>query len=73
MTEPMPEQTGEPLDVDITFTPTEEGIEIAAVLGQSRVVIEHPWEEAEYAATLVQALPSILIAVQQQLDKQEEE
>ena len=71
MSEQIPEETGEAVDVDINFEPDDFGIKITAVLGNSSIVVEHAWDAAEEAATLAQALPGVLIAVQEALDKQE--
>jgi hypothetical protein len=68
---PVPESEGEALDVDITYEPDDDGIKITAVLGESSIIVEHSWDAVEHAATLVQALPSILIAVQTALNDQE--
>ena len=72
MTEQIPEGEGESAEVDIDFFPDEFGIEVVAVLGNASIKVEHAWDAAEDAATLVQALPNILIAVQEALDAQEE-
>jgi hypothetical protein len=71
MTEAIPEGAGEPAGVDITFVPDEFGIEVTAILGEASIVVEHSWDAATEAATLVQALPNILIAVQNALESQE--
>lgn len=68
----LPDDAGDARDVDITFNPDDFGIEVVATLGEASIVVEHSWEGgAEDAATLVQALPNILMAVQEALDQQE--
>ena len=71
MTEPIPEGEGEAAEVEINFVPDEFGIRVDAVLGEASIVVEHSWDAAMEAATLVQALPGILSAVQTALDQQE--
>jgi len=71
MTAPIPEGAGEPAEVEINFEPDEFGIKISAVLGDSSIVVEHAWDAANEATTLVQALPGIMSAVQTALDQQE--
>jgi hypothetical protein len=68
----IPEGEGEAGEVEIDFVPDEFGIRVTAVFGESSVVVEHSWDAAEEAATLIQALPNIMIAVQEALDAQEE-
>lgn len=70
--EEIPEGAGDPQEVSIDFVPDDLGIKVTAVLGESSIVVEHSWDGAEEAATLVQALPNIMIAVQQALDSQED-
>lgn len=71
MTESLPEDVGEPAEVDINFEPDGFGIKVTATLGESSIVVEHSWDAVEQAATLVQALPNILAAVQTALEAQE--
>jgi len=70
--EPLPEEVGETAEVSVDFVPDEFGIKVTATLGESSIVVEHSWDAAEEAATLVQALPNILVAVQDALEAQEE-
>lgn len=72
MTEQIPEEHGESAEVEVNYYPDDFGIKVIAVLDEASVVVEHSWEAAENAATLVQALPSILMAVQEALSQQEE-
>ena len=72
-TDPIPEETGEPVDVEAAFESDEFGIKVTATLGEAAVVVEHSWDAAESAATLVQALPQILIRVEEALQAQQEE
>lgn len=69
--EPLPE-VGESAEVDVNFEPDDFGIKITAVLDEASIVVEHSWEGVNEAATLVQALPNILAAVQTALESQEE-
>lgn len=69
---PLPEQVGEPAEVEIDFKPDEFGIEVTAIFGNASIKVEHAWESAEEAATLIQALPNIMIAVQEALESQED-
>lgn len=69
---PLPEDVGEAADVEINYYPDDIGIKVIAVLDEASVTVEHSWEAAENAATLVQALPSILMAVEEALNQQEE-
>lgn len=69
--ESIPEEVGEAAEVEIHFEPDDLGIKVSAVLGESSIVVEHSWDAVEEAATLVQALPSILVAVQAALEDQE--
>ena len=71
MTEEIPEEVGEAAEVEINFDPDDLGLKVTAVLGESSIVVEHSWDAAEEAATLVQALPMILMRVQDALDAQE--
>lgn len=75
MTEEMEDlpEVGESAEVDIDFEPDDFGIKIKAVLGEASIVVEHSWEGVQEAATLVQALPNILAAVQTALESQEDE
>lgn len=72
MTEQLPEATGEPGEVEVNYETDDLGIKITAVLGESSIVVEHSWGGAEEAATLTQALPQILVAVQAALEDQED-
>jgi hypothetical protein len=71
VTEQIPEEVGEAAEVEIDYVPDDFGIKVTAILGNSSVVVEHAWDAAEDAATLVQALPNIMIAVQEALEAQE--
>lgn len=62
----------EELNTEINFEPDEYGIKITIVHGESSIIVEHSWDAAEETAALVQALPKILIIVQEALDQQEE-
>lgn len=73
MTAPVPEGDGEPADVEIKWEIDDLGITIEALLGDASVTVQHAWDAAEEAATLAQALPQILMAVQQAIDSQQEE
>lgn len=70
--EEVPEEVGDPRDVEINFDPDDLGIKVTAVLGESSIVVEHSWDAVEDAATLVQALPNIMMAVQAALNEQEQ-
>lgn len=72
MSEPLPEKTGDPRDIEINYEPDDVGIKVAATLGDATITVEHAWGSgAEDAAFLVRALPNILIAVQEALEAQE--
>ena len=73
MTEQIPEDVGEAAEVEINFEPDDYGIRVVATLGDSCIIVQHAWDAAEEAATLVQTLPNIMMAVQQALDSQEEQ
>lgn len=76
MTEMAPEQIvpdniGEPVDVEVDFEPTDDGITIEARLGEATITVDHSWSAAEQVAILVHSLPNILMAVQTALNEQE--
>ena len=73
MTESIPEDVGEAAEVEVNFVPDDYGISVTAELGDALITVDHAWDAAENAATLIQALPNIMMAVQQALDSQEEQ
>lgn len=67
----IPDEAGESVGVAVNYEPDDFGIKVTSELGDATIVVHHSWEGAEDAATLVQALPNILLAVQAALEEQE--
>lgn len=59
-------------EVEIQYEADELGIKVTSILGEASIVVEHSWDGAEAAATLVNSLPQILVNVEEALQQQED-
>jgi hypothetical protein len=75
MTEPIPEQTSEPVDVEVNYETDEKGLRVTATLGDAAIMLDHAWgaDAAHSATILVNALPNIMTAVQEAIHANQEE
>lgn len=71
--EELPEEVGDPIELDLSWEENEDDIDIVIEYGEARIHLNHTWGDgAHHAALLIQALPQALAAVEQQLNPPEE-
>lgn len=60
-------------EVEVNYEADDLGLKVHATLGEATITVEHGWEAGDDIVVLVQALPSILTAVQEALPTTPEE